>query len=64
MNTYEKGLKNLETIDGGGGQAVMDSLKDIAPDLATYIIDFGFGQVYDRSGLNFRDREFKPWRVF
>jgi len=54
---YETGEKNLAKIDGGAGQHVVDSLADIAPDVGKYIIEFGFGEIYDRPGLNFRDRE-------
>ncbi len=35
----------------------MESLKDIAPDLARYVIEFAFGDVYSRPGLDLKSRE-------
>jgi len=54
---YARGLKKLEEIDGDAGRKVMESLADIAPDLARYIIEFPFGDVYSRPGLGLRERE-------
>lgn len=59
MNTprYQQGLARLHEVDGEAGQRVIDSLADIAPDLARYIIEFGFGDVYSRPGLSLPQRE-------
>ena len=54
---YLKGLEMLYAVDGKGGQAVVDSLKDIAPDFATYLIEFPFGDIYSRPGLDLKSRE-------
>lgn len=54
---YARGLRRLEEIDGDAGRKVMESLADIAPDLARYIIEFPFGDVYSRPGLGLRERE-------
>ena len=54
---YSRGLKRLREIDGEAGERVMESLKDIAPDLARYTIEFPFGDVYSRPGLDLRARE-------
>ncbi|HMK44720.1 MAG TPA: carboxymuconolactone decarboxylase family protein [Dissulfurispiraceae bacterium] len=54
---YARGLKKLEEIDGEAGKKVIDSLKDIAPDLARYTIEFPFGDVYSRKGLDVKSRE-------
>ena len=54
---YERGQRALAEIDGEAGQAVIDSLADIAPDLARYVIEFAFGDVYSRPGLDLRARE-------
>ncbi|MBW4527908.1 MAG: carboxymuconolactone decarboxylase family protein [Phormidium tanganyikae FI6-MK23] len=35
----------------------MESLKEIAPDLARHIIEFAFGDVYTRPGLDLKSRE-------
>lgn len=54
---FERGLKALDEIDGAGGRAVVDSLADIAPDFARYLIEFPFGDIYTRPGLDRRARE-------
>jgi 4-carboxymuconolactone decarboxylase len=36
---------------------VVASLSDIAPDFATYLIEFPFGDVYSRPGLDLKSRE-------
>lgn len=53
----ERGQRALETIDGQAGQNVIDALADIAPDFATYLFEFPFGDIYSRPGLSLRDRE-------
>lgn len=57
MNRYEEGLKKLEEIDGEAGVNVVESLKDIAPDFAKYLIEFPFGDIYSRDGLDIKSRE-------
>ena len=54
---YERGLAKLKEIDGLAGEKVIDSLKDIAPDFARLIIEFPFGDIYSRPGLDLKVRE-------
>ncbi|WP_024627092.1 MULTISPECIES: carboxymuconolactone decarboxylase family protein [Bifidobacterium] len=54
---FEKGSEALAAIDGKGGQAVIDSLQDIAPDLGRWIVEFAFGDIYTRKGLDLQQRE-------
>jgi 4-carboxymuconolactone decarboxylase len=54
---YRRGWDKLEEIDGEAGERVIASLKDIAPDLARYIIEFPFGDIYCRPGLDLKSRE-------
>ncbi|MBE1495217.1 4-carboxymuconolactone decarboxylase [Amycolatopsis lexingtonensis] len=54
---YERGLAAMKAVDGEAGEQVAVALADIAPDLATYIIEFTFGEVYTRPGLSLRHRE-------
>jgi 4-carboxymuconolactone decarboxylase len=54
---YTRGLARLAEIDGDAGQRVIDGLADLAPDLGRYIIEFGFGDVYSRPGLDLKTRE-------
>ncbi|MEJ2655717.1 MAG: carboxymuconolactone decarboxylase family protein [Desulfobacterales bacterium] len=54
---YKRGWEKLKEIDGHAGERVIESLKDIAPDLAEYIIEFPFGDVYSRGVLSLKERE-------
>ncbi|USX25947.1 carboxymuconolactone decarboxylase family protein [Oxalobacteraceae bacterium OTU3CINTB1] len=54
---YERGLAKLKEIDGLAGEKVIDSLKDIAPDFARLLIEFPFGDIYSRPGLDLKVRE-------
>lgn len=54
---YAIGLERLAAIDGRDGQAVVESLKAISPDFARYLIEFPFGDIYARPGLDLRQRE-------
>jgi len=54
---YARGLEKLKEIDGQAGEKVVASLADIAPDFARYLIEFPFGDIYSRSGLDLRSRE-------
>ncbi len=53
----ERGQRALAAIDGQAGQDVIDALAGIAPDFATYLFEFPFGDIYSRPGLSLRDRE-------
>jgi 4-carboxymuconolactone decarboxylase len=53
----ERGRRALAEIDGDAGHKVVAALADIAPDFATYLFEFPFGDIYSRPGLAVRDRE-------
>lgn len=54
---YNVGLAQLTRIDGEAGHAVIESLKDICPDLARLVIEFPFGDIYSRPALDLKSRE-------
>lgn len=54
---YEAGWDKLREIDGEAGEKVITSLQKIAPDLARYTIEFPFGDIYRRPGLDLPQRE-------
>jgi 4-carboxymuconolactone decarboxylase len=53
----ERGLQKLEEIDGEHGKEVIQALSSISPSLGNQIIDFTFGEVYSRSGLQPQQRQ-------
>jgi len=54
---YARGLRAVERISGGSGRAVIESLADIAPDLARFIIEFSYGDVISRREQDDRTKE-------
>ncbi len=55
---YDRGIEALEKITGASGSTVVAGLKDIAPDLADWIIEFSYGDVLSRPALDLRSRQF------
>jgi 4-carboxymuconolactone decarboxylase len=45
---FVRGSQALDTVDGSAGEAVIESLRDIAPDLGRFIVEFGFGDLFSR----------------
>jgi 4-carboxymuconolactone decarboxylase len=54
---YQRGLAQLERVSGPHGVTVVQSLNDIAPDLGRYIVEFAYGDVFSREGLDVKTRE-------
>ncbi|WP_073616019.1 carboxymuconolactone decarboxylase family protein [Desulfopila aestuarii] len=44
-------------VSADAGAAVIQSLQDIAPDLARFIIEFSYGDIISRAGIDGRVRE-------
>ncbi|WP_411754607.1 carboxymuconolactone decarboxylase family protein [Serratia sp. (in: enterobacteria)] len=51
------GEKTLAKITGSEGRKVVNSLNDISPELADWIIDFSYGEVFSRPGVSLCTRE-------
>lgn len=49
---FNRGWENLLEIDGKAGVNVIESLKEISPDLAHYTIAYPFGDIYNRKTLS------------
>ncbi|MBD5545511.1 MAG: carboxymuconolactone decarboxylase family protein [Lachnospiraceae bacterium] len=54
---FETGMEQLKKIDGIGGENVIKSLENIAPDVGRFIIEFAFGEIYPRENLSLPERE-------
>jgi 4-carboxymuconolactone decarboxylase len=57
LDRYQRGWEKLREVDGKAGERVIESLGDIAPDFARYLIEFPFGDIYSRPGLDLKSRE-------
>lgn len=47
---FDRGVAMIDQL-GGGYEAIVDSLADVAPDLGRFVAEFAFGDVYSRPGL-------------
>ncbi|SEP47708.1 carboxymuconolactone decarboxylase family protein [Amycolatopsis saalfeldensis] len=54
---YQLGVETMNAVGDGSAQRVIESLGDIAPDMARQIVSWGFGEVYSRPALVPRDRQ-------
>lgn len=54
---YNQGWEKLKEIDGEAGEKIIDSLNDIFPDLGKFIIEYAFGDIYSRDGLDLKSKE-------
>lgn len=59
---YQKGIdKLMEFQDASNKEAsnhlsILDSLKDVAPDITKYMVEFSYGEIYTREGLTNEQR--------
>lgn len=56
-NRYETGLETLNAVSGEAGQQMVDGMRSIAPALADWAVEFGYGDVLSRPGLDGRTRQ-------
>jgi 4-carboxymuconolactone decarboxylase len=54
---YQRGWQRLIEVDAEGGERVVESLKDVAPDLGRYVVEFAYGEIYQRPVLDLRQRQ-------
>jgi 4-carboxymuconolactone decarboxylase len=54
---HARGMRALTEFTGEAGAAVVERLRDIAPDFADWIIEFSYGDVMSRPGLDRRSRQ-------
>ena len=54
---YKLGVEKLEEISPGAAARTEASLNDIAPDMVRYLMEFVFGEISSRPGLDMKSRE-------
>lgn len=54
---FDVGWSKLAEIDGEQGRRVAQALGWIAPDFARILIEFPFGDIYSRPGLDLKSKE-------
>jgi 4-carboxymuconolactone decarboxylase len=54
---HELGLETMRAIFGEGMEPLLKGLAATSPDLARYVAEFPFGDIYPRPGLDLKTRE-------
>lgn len=54
---FEQGWNLLKSIHEEGGEQTIASFQGISPDLGKYIIEFAYGDIYSRPGLDLKQRQ-------
>jgi 4-carboxymuconolactone decarboxylase len=54
---YERGLSVLEALDREQGARILAALDEIAPDFGRLLVEFAFGDICARPGLDLKSRE-------
>ena len=55
---YQKGINKIQELTASpddnptGAMDIGEKFKDIAPDLTKYVVEFAFGSIYSRPGLD------------
>lgn len=56
-NQYDKGRKMFLDLSGHEGEKLLEALRNASPDLEKITMEFPFGNIYQREGLNIKQRE-------
>jgi 4-carboxymuconolactone decarboxylase len=54
---YDRGSKIIQELYDDFGQGFFEDLEELAPDFGRFIVEFSYGDVFSRPGLDMRTRE-------
>ncbi len=54
---YQRGLRKLAEVHPEASQQLTDALSSIAPDFVRYVVEYPFGDIFNRPGLDLKTRE-------
>jgi len=54
---YDKGSEIINELYGEFGGAFFEDLEEVSPDFGRFIVEFSYGDVFSRPGLDMRTRE-------
>jgi 4-carboxymuconolactone decarboxylase len=54
---YQRGLETMQTIFGPSLESALEGLAASSPDLRRCLVEFPFGDIYTRPGLDLKTRE-------
>lgn len=65
QDRYQRGWARLLEVAGEQrSNQLVESLETVAPDMGRYIVEFIFGDVYNRDGLRLRERQIAQIAMF
>ena len=56
-NKYDVGFNKFKNIYGELCIRVLQNVNETSPDMMKYIVEFAFGEIYSRKGLDIKSRE-------
>jgi 4-carboxymuconolactone decarboxylase len=54
---YQRGRAKLKEMLGALGEQAVENISRISPDMAHYVVEFIFGDIHSRPGLDVKTRE-------
>lgn len=54
---FSKGREIFLRVDGKGGMKAVEDLGELVPELERYLVEYPFGDIYSRPGLDLGTRE-------
>ncbi|GGA10092.1 4-carboxymuconolactone decarboxylase [Paenibacillus marchantiophytorum] len=55
--SYNKGIEVLNDMVGEPGLKAIGAFEKFYPDFADFLVSFGFGEIYSREALDYKQRE-------
>ena len=57
MSRYEKGKEVIEGIQERSLEEIFEAIDDIAPDMARFVVEFPYSEIYTRPEVDLKTRE-------
>ncbi len=54
---FNKGIEKINQLVKGGDQDILKGIGSVAPDFAKYVLEFIFGDLYSRPGLDLKTKQ-------
>ncbi len=54
---YKRGYEQLTKVNGEGAERLVAVMGEIESDFATYLVEFAYGDIYGRPGLDLKSRQ-------
>lgn len=54
---YQRGYDQLTKVNGEGADRLVEGMRELEVDFATYLVEFAYGDIYGRPGLDLKSRQ-------